>query len=58
MKFLFLSVLLFSLHTNFSFAKSDPKSLDDQELCDVATFRGANSNKLWKIGSYKKYVDS
>lgn len=57
MKLFFLSILFFFLYSNVSFAKSDPKSLDDQELCDVATYSGVNANKLWKIGSYKKYVD-
>ena len=57
MKLFFLSILFFFLYINISFAKSDPKSLDDQELCDVATYSGFNANKLWKIGSYKKYVD-
>ncbi len=51
---IFISMIIF--HVDFVLAeKPEPKDLNNDELCKIATFP-SGSTKNWKVGNYKKYV--
>ena len=39
----------------FELRKPEPKDLNNDDLCKIATFP-SGSEKKWKVGNYKKYV--
>ena len=54
--FFFIVMFVGFLQVDFAIAeKPEPKDLNNDELCKIATFP-SGSEMNWKVGSYKKYV--
>ena len=49
-----MTILIYSVEAQSK--KPTPNSLDDQSLCDMATY-GMSDSKLWKLGTYIVYVN-